>query len=115
MPRYARLLGAQLKVSAALAAQYRLDFALNAVMSLFWTATAVVPLLVLYDQRESVAGWSAGEALVVVAFFTGLKGVLDGVIQPSLQSVVENVRKGTLDFLLLKPVDSQFWLTPLTR
>jgi ABC-2 type transport system permease protein len=37
-----------------------------------------------------------------------LKGCLSGAIQPSLQAVVEQVRKGTLDFLLLKPADAQF-------
>jgi ABC-2 type transport system permease protein len=67
-----------------------------------------VPLIVLYDQRASVAGWTRPEALVVVAWFTLLKGVLDGAIQPSLGSVVEHIRKGTLDFVLLKPADAQF-------
>jgi ABC-2 type transport system permease protein len=34
-----------------------------------------------------------------------------GAIQPSLVNVVEHIRKGTLDFLLLKPVDAQFMLS----
>jgi ABC-2 type transport system permease protein len=106
--RYLRLLGVQLRASALLAAQYRLDFAVSAVMALFWTGTALVPLLVLFDQRPTVAGWTRAEALVVVAWFTVLKGVLDGAIQPALTNVVEHVRKGTMDFLLLKPADAQF-------
>jgi ABC-2 type transport system permease protein len=88
--------------------QYRLDFALDAVMSLFWTGTALVPLLVLFGQRTQIAGWSWPEALVVVAWFTCLKGVLDGAIRPALGNVVESIRKGTLDFILLKPADAQF-------
>ena len=108
MLRYARLLGVQFRASALLAMQYRADFAIQAVMSLFWTASAIVPLIVLFQQRPSVAGWSRDEALVVVAWFTVLKGVLDGAIQPALQNVVDNIRKGTLDFVLLKPADAQF-------
>lgn len=108
MVRYVRLLGVQVRASLLLAMQYRLDFALDAVMSLFWTATAIVPLMVLYRQRPSVAGWTWPEALVVVAWFTCLKGVLDGAIRPSLGNVVEHIRKGTLDFVLLKPADAQF-------
>jgi ABC-2 type transport system permease protein len=34
--------------------------------------------------------------------------VLEGAVNPSLASVVEHVRKGTLDFVLLKPADAQF-------
>ena len=35
-------------------------------------------------------------------------GSLEGAINPSLTSVVEHIRKGTLDFVLLKPADAQF-------
>jgi len=108
MRRYLRLLGVQLRASALLTMQYRVDFLVDAVMSLFWTASALVPLLVLFDKRSTVVGWTWPEALLVVAWFTLLKGVLDGAIQPALQSVVEHIRKGTLDFVLLKPADAQF-------
>jgi len=111
MRRYGRLLAIQLKAAALLSLQYRLDFALQVAMSLFWTATALVPLAVLFSMRTGVAGWSAHEALIVAGFFIALKGVLQGVIQPSLTNVVEHIRKGTLDFLLLKPVDTQFLLS----
>jgi ABC-2 type transport system permease protein len=47
----------------------------------------------------------------VVAWFTLLKGVLDGAVQPALTNVVEHIRKGTLDFLLIKPVDAQFMVS----
>lgn len=106
--RYARLLGIQLRTSILLALQYRLEFAVQVFMSLFWTGTALVPLLAIYERRPTIAGWSQAEALIVVGFFTALKGVLEGAIQPSLSAVVEHVRKGTLDFVLLKPVDAQF-------
>jgi ABC-2 type transport system permease protein len=111
MTRYLTLLGIQLRASALLAMQYRLDFVLDGFMSIFWTGSALVPLLVLYGQRTTVAGWTWPEALLVVGWFTLLKGVLDGAIQPALTNVVEHIRKGTLDFLLLKPVDAQFMVS----
>ena len=51
MTRYLRLLGLQLRTSALLAAQYRFDFFVDAIISLFWTATAVVPLFVVYGDE----------------------------------------------------------------
>jgi ABC-2 type transport system permease protein len=106
--RYLRLLRVQVRASLLLAMQYRLDFVVDALMALFWTATAVVPLLVLFDQRKTIAGWTWPEALLVVAWFTCLKGILDGAIRPALGNVVELIRKGTFDFVLMKPADSQF-------
>lgn len=108
MFRYVRLFGVQLRTSLLLMMQYRVDFLLDAAMSLFWTGSALVPLLVLFGKRDSVVGWSWPEALLVVAWFTLLKGILNGAIHPALQSVVEHIRKGTLDFVLLKPADAQF-------
>jgi ABC-2 type transport system permease protein len=111
MGRYLRLLAIQIKAAALLSLQYRIDFFVQTAMALFWTATALVPLWVLFSMRDGVAGWSAREALIVAGFFIALKGVLQGVIQPSLTHVVEHIRKGTLDFLLIKPVDAQFLLS----
>ena len=65
-------------------------------------------MISVFQQRATVRGWTFPEALVVVGCFSLMKGVLEGAISPSLTSVVEHVRKGTLDFLLLKPVDAQF-------
>lgn len=108
MIRYLRLFALQLRMSALLGLQYRLDFLVDAAMSLFWTTSALVPLLVLFHQRPEVAGWSWPQALLVIGFFTILRGVIEGGIQPALQDVSEHIRKGTLDFLLLKPADAQF-------
>src|SRR5512136_3327665 len=88
--------------------QYRLEFMVEGAMAFFWMAWAVVPLLVVYGHRSSVAGWSFEQALVVVGLFILMKGVLEGAVNPSLASVVEHIRKGTLDFVLLKPADAQF-------
>jgi len=108
MRGYLSLLAFQLRTSFALALQYRVDFVLEGFIEVFWTVTALVPLFVIYDVREAVAGWSFGEALMVTGCFTLLQAVLEGVISPCMTLVVEQIRKGTFDFVLLKPKDSQF-------
>jgi ABC-2 type transport system permease protein len=106
--RYFRLFGTQLRASILLGLQYRADFLLDGFVEVFWMATTLVPLLVVFGMRKTVAGWSFPESLMVMGWFTFLQGVLEGAINPSLASVVEHVRKGTLDFVLMKPADAQF-------
>jgi ABC-2 type transport system permease protein len=106
--RYLRLLAVQLRASTALALQYRLEFLGQGALALLWTGWSLVPLLVVFANRPGVAGWTFEEALVVMGWFTLMKGVLEGAVNPSLASVVEHIRKGTLDFVLLKPADAQF-------
>jgi ABC-2 type transport system permease protein len=106
--RYLRLLAVQLRASFALAVQYRVEFLVKGFLALFWSSWSLVPLLVVYGHRPAVGGWSFEEALVVVGWFMVMKGILEGAVNPSLVSVVEHIRKGTLDFVLLKPADAQF-------
>ncbi|HXX32650.1 MAG TPA: ABC-2 family transporter protein [Myxococcaceae bacterium] len=106
--RYLRLFRVQVRSSVLLGMQYRADFLIDGAVSFFWTTTALVPLFVVFHDRPAVAGWSFAEALVVVGWFTLLEAILEGAISPSLTAVVEHIRKGTLDFVLLKPADAQF-------
>jgi ABC-2 type transport system permease protein len=108
MRQYASLLWLQLRTSLALAMQYRADFLTDGFVEVFWMITALVPLFVVFGARANVAGWTFGEALMVTGFFTLLQGVLEGAINPSMTLVVEQIRKGTFDFVLLKPKDTQF-------
>lgn len=108
VPRYARLLRVQLGMSAVAAMQYRVDFVVRGLIASLWSTLTLIPVFVVFGVREQVAGWSFPEALIVVAWFLLLRGVLEGAVSPSLTAVVEHVRKGTLDFVLLKPADAQF-------
>ncbi len=108
MRRYLHLFWIQLRASLAVAMQYRADFIIDGVLSLWWMVWTLVPLLVVFAGRASVAGWSLPEALLVAAWFTILHGVLEGSVNPSLQQVSQQVRTGTLDFVLIKPADGQF-------
>lgn len=112
--RYLRLLLLQLRLSISVGAQYRWNFIVDGLVSLLWTALGLVPLYIALHGRPAIAGWTFDRALVVVGFFTLLRGVLDGAVNPSLITVVDHIRNGTLDFVLLKPADAQF-LVSTTR
>src|SRR5262245_32833445 len=108
MRRYGSLLWIQVRASLATAMQYRADFLIDGAISLWWMLWTLVPIAVVFHGREQVAGWSFPEALLVAAWFTLLRGVLEGAINPSLVQIGEQIRTGTLDFVLVKPADAQF-------
>jgi ABC-2 type transport system permease protein len=57
---------------------------------------------------RSLGGWSVGECYVVLGVFLVVKSVLEGAVGPSLLSVVEKVRRGSLDLVLVKPKNALF-------
>jgi ABC-2 type transport system permease protein len=111
MSRYLRLALVQLRISAASAMAYRADFLIEGAMAVAWMALTLLPLLVLFDGRDSVVGWDAPSALIVIAFFMALRAILEGVISPSIVDLVERIRSGAFDYVLLKPVDAQFMIS----
>ncbi len=101
------MLLALLRVALMTAMQYRASFALEFLVGAGTTAGVVLPLLFVYEQTASVAGWSFHEALLVGAFFLVLQALVGGLVEPNLGALVEGVRSGQMDYLLLKPPDAQ--------
>lgn len=107
MTRYLRLLALQFRISAASAMAYRANFLIEGVMSMAWLAITLLPLIVVFGARDTVAGWDRPSALIVMAYFMAVRAVLEGTISPSLVDLVERIRTGSFDYVLLKPVDAQ--------
>lgn len=107
MPRALAIPAALLRVSLATAMQYRSDFLFEGVTGLLRTVATVAALLLVYLHREEVGGWTLPEALLVMALFLVMSSVVQAVLEPNLGAVVEQIRKGTLDLLLMKPADAQ--------
>ena len=107
MTRYLRLVAVQARISIAQAMAYRSDFIIEGLMSAAWLFVALMPYFVLFDGRQSVAGWDAPSALVVMAYFMGIRAVLEGIVSPSIVDLVERIRSGAFDYVLLKPADAQ--------
>jgi len=106
--RYLRLFLVQIRVSVMTSMQYRSDFIVEGLMSLYWIGWNLLPLTILYADRNAVAGWNYGSALVVIGWFMVLRAIADGIITTSLVDTVERIRSGAFDYVLLKPADAQF-------
>ena len=114
MGRYFHVL--KLFWGAAIAAEleYRINFVLAAVSSLGNLAGSLFGLFLFYRTGYTFSGWKWEEALVVLGIFTLLQGFSSTFLDPNLSRIVDRVQQGTLDFVLLKPISSQFWLSANT-
>lgn len=103
--------------SAAIAAEleYRANFVLATLTSLGNLAGSLFGLsLFYYGTGYTFEGWRWQEALIVLGVFTVLQGFSSTFLSPNLNRIVTYVQQGTLDFVLLKPINSQFWLSTHT-
>ncbi len=102
--------------SAAIAAEleYRINFILATLTSLGNLSGSLFGLFLFYRTGYTFQGWRWEEALVVLGVFTLLQGFSSTFLAPNLNKIVNYVQQGTLDFVLLKPISSQFWLSSHT-
>jgi ABC-2 type transport system permease protein len=87
--------------------QYRANFFIQLFQSSLSLAISLAGILVIYSHTETVNGWSSADLLIVVGIFFIIGGVMGFIIQPSMYRLMEDIRKGTLDFVLVRPADSQ--------
>ena len=65
-------------------------------------------LAVVFNQTDTLAGWRPAELVALVGIYILVGGLINLMIQPSMQRFMEDIRMGTLDFMILKPEDAQF-------
>lgn len=94
--------------------EYRVNFLLAGLSSLGGLTGSLFGLFLFYRTGYTFTGWSWEQALVVMGMFILLQGFSNTFLAPNLNRIVRYIQQGTLDFVLLKPISSQFWLSTHT-
>lgn len=105
------VLAALARVALMNTLQYRSNFLLTFLVGGVTSLAVVFPLFFVFREAPNVAGWTFDEALLVTGFFQLFAGLVGGLVEPNLGAVVEGVRSGQLDYLLIRPVDAQLVAT----
>lgn len=114
MQKYLQVLRLFWSTAIAAELEYRLNFLIAALSSLTNLAGSLFSLFLFYQKGYTFRGWQWEEALIVLGIFTLLQGFSATFLAPNLNRIVRHVQDGTLDFILLKPISSQFWLSSRT-
>jgi ABC-2 type transport system permease protein len=106
--RYLRVLGIFYKAAILTDLEYRANFLTNVLMSVVGALATMLTVGIFFGHTDTIGGWSFYEALVVVGLFQMFLGMVDTFITPNVQDFTEYLRLGTMDFILTKPLNSQF-------
>src|SRR5688500_16415507 len=111
MRRYLRLYRVFWENCIGREAEFRANFWANVVTNAGWLFFFVVPIKVIYRNTNAVAGGPEAEALALTGTYGVVQGIFNLVAYQNLSRLPEQVRLGTLDFVIIRPVDSQFFVT----
>src|SRR4051812_855535 len=92
-------------------AEYRANFVIGLVEGLIQLALAVLTFSLLYRFTDQVAGWTQAQILMLVGVYRAVDGVFGLLLAPNLLRISGYIRQGEMDFILLRPVSSQFYVS----
>ncbi len=104
---YLRIIWIYFRLGILSELEYRANFFVQLLESLLGLAVALGGLAVVFNHTDTLGGWLPEHLLVLVGIHIHVGGIINMVISPSMQRFMEDVRKGTLDFTIIKPADSQ--------
>ena len=111
MLRHLRLYRAFWRNCLRQATEFRANFWANVATNLGWLFSLVLFLKLIYGNTQSVAGWSEGQMFLLVGTYAVLRGITDTLFYQNLSDLPNQIRLGTMDFTLLRPVNSQFFVS----
>ena len=111
MRRYIELWTQFLKMSWMSDMEYRLNFVLRVVGDVVWYAAQLSVFEVLFLHTTTLNGWDLNSMRLFMATLFLVDCIYMILFQENMDNISNLVKRGDLDFYLVKPVSSQFMVT----
>ena len=109
--KYLKVYEKFLHTSLASELEYKTNILIDLITAICSLIGSVFLLSIFFQNNAIIGGWEFEQALIIQAIYTVLNGITNTYFNPNLTEIVKHIREGTLDFVLLKPIDSQFFIS----
>ena len=109
--KYLKVYKKFLHTSLASELEYKTNILIDLITAILSLIGSIFLLSIFFQNSGSIGGWEFKEALIIQGIYTILNGITNTWFNPNLTEIVKYIREGTLDFVLLKPIDSQFFIS----
>lgn len=109
--KYLGLYRAFFKASLVADLEYRLNFVFLVFAEFVWYSTQLILFEVLYRHTSIIGNWNLAQMRVFIFLVLFVDSIYMILWDPNFSTFTDNVRKGSLDLLLMKPINSMFMLS----
>ena len=110
MLRYLRLYLSFVRFSISRAVEFRMDFFCRILMDLVFYAVNIAFFKILFLQIPDLGGWSESQVMVFVASYLVADAIQMTVFANNVWVIPTLINRGDLDYYLVRPVSSLFFL-----
>ncbi len=109
--KYIKIYSLFLYTSIASELEYKINVIIDFITAILSLVGSIFLLTIFFQNTDNIGGWTFEQALVIQGIYTILNGITNTWFNPNLTEIVKHIREGTLDFILIKPIDSQFFIS----
>ncbi len=109
--KYFGLYQAFFKASLVADLEFRLNFVLLVLAEFIWYSTQLILYKVLYKHIGKIGSWDYHQMQVFVFLALFIDSIYMILWDPNFSKFNDEVRKGSLDLLLTKPINSMFMIS----
>jgi ABC-2 type transport system permease protein len=88
--------------------QFKTNFLIRIFTEILWLGMQWVFIQVLYGQTRSIGGWDKWQMIALLGTNHLINQVFEGLFFDNCMRLTDQIRKGELDFVLVKPMSPQF-------
>ncbi|HAI14095.1 MAG TPA: ABC transporter permease [Phycisphaerales bacterium] len=113
-PPYAAIFWTVARNSLIREMTFRVNFIAHSIALMSWTGLQLVFYNIIFQFRDSIGkdtGWTRYPFFMFLGTVMVVNSLMQTFFMPNLREFSEMIRKGNLDFVLLKPIDTQFLVT----
>lgn len=111
MKKYLRIYWKLFKVNQSALLMYRGNFLSSFTADIVWGAFNIISFFFITRKVNQIGGWSGDEILLLASSFNIISGIYFTLFSKSFYRLSHIVQKGLLDGILLRPLDSQFYIS----
>jgi hypothetical protein len=96
--------------------QFKTNFVIRVLTEFLWLGMQWVFVEVLYGQTKAIGGWDKWQMIALLGTNYIISQAFEGMFFDNCMRLTDLIRKGELDFVLVKPMNPQFLVSfPLFR
>jgi ABC-2 type transport system permease protein len=108
---YARVFWTFFRNSLVREMTFRGNFVITVLTRAFWFVAQLTLFEIIFRSVQGINDWNREEYFAFMATGMLINSIIETFFMPNCANFSELIRKGDLDFVLLKPIDTQFLIS----
>jgi ABC-2 type transport system permease protein len=108
---YTRVWTTFLRNSLVREMMFRGNFLINVITRAFWFCAQITLFEIIYRNVDTINDWTRPQYFAFMATGMLINSIIEALFMPNCANFSEMIRTGNLDFVLVKPIDTQFLIS----